>query len=86
VLGCGGRCPWLMLAWVAMADLLVFSAFVSSFQSLLVSVGIAADGFVAESYRDQWTMVRTSYLLHHFLFPLMLLQTVFLETYIITAG
>ena len=49
MLGCGGRCPWVMLAWAAMANLLVFSAFVSSSQSLLVSAGIAADGFVAES-------------------------------------
>ena len=49
MLGCDGRCPWLMLAWAAMADLLVFSTLVSSSQSLLVSADIAADGFVAES-------------------------------------
>jgi hypothetical protein len=49
VLGCGGRCPWVMLVWAAMADLLVFSALVSSSQSLLVSADVAADGFVVES-------------------------------------
>jgi hypothetical protein len=75
-----------MLTWAAMADFLVFSALVSSSQSLLVSASVAADGFVVEFVVDQWTMVRTSYLLHHFLFPLMLPQTVFLEAHTMTAG
>jgi hypothetical protein len=60
-----------VLAWAAMADLLVFSAFVSSSQSLL-ALADAADGFVVEFAVDQWTMARTSYLLHYFLFPLVL--------------
>jgi hypothetical protein len=54
-----------------MADLLVFLALVSSSQSLL-ALANAADGFMVEFTVDQWTMARTSYLLHYFLFPLVL--------------
>jgi hypothetical protein len=68
-----------MLVWAAMADLLDSSDLVSSFQSLLVVAGVTADGFVREFAVDQWTMWRTSHLLHHFLFPWMLPQTIFLE-------
>ena len=32
---------------------------------------------------DQWTMWRTSHLLHHFLFPWMLSQTIFLEVWLL---
>jgi hypothetical protein len=39
VLGYGGRCPWLMLVWAAMVDLLVFLVLVSSSQSILISAG-----------------------------------------------
>ena len=39
MLGCGGRCPWLMLAWAAMADLLVFPVLASFSQSILVLAG-----------------------------------------------
>jgi hypothetical protein len=65
-----------MLVWAAMADLLIFSALVLSSQSLLVLADVATDVFVREFAVDQWTMWRTSYLLHHFLFPLMLPQTI----------
>jgi hypothetical protein len=41
-----------VLAWAAMADLLVFSTLVSSSQSLLALVD-AADGFVVEFTVDQ---------------------------------
>ena len=83
MLGYGGRCPWVMLVWAAMADLLIFSALVSSSQSLLVSADVAADGFVSEFTVDQWTMWRTNYLLHHFLFPLMLRRPFFLEAWLL---
>ncbi len=84
MLSYGGRCPWVMLVWAAKADLLIFSALVSSSKSLLVSADVAADDFVSEFAVDQWTMWRTNYLFHHFLFPLMLPQTIFFGG--VTAG
>ena len=57
----------MVLAWAAMADLLVFLALVSSSQSLL-ALADAADGFVVEFAVDQWTMARTSYQLPSSLF------------------
>jgi hypothetical protein len=78
VLGRGGRCPWLMLVWAAMADLSVFSVLVSSFQSILVLAGCYRRPFFVKEYAvDQWTMWRTSHLLHHFLLSLVLPQTIF---------
>ena len=45
MLGCGGRCPWLILVWATMADLLVFSILVSSSQSILVLAGCCCRWF-----------------------------------------
>ena len=50
-----------------MADLLVFSAIVSSSPSFVAVAGAAADRLVMEFAVDHWTMWRTS-LLHLFLF------------------
>jgi hypothetical protein len=78
VLGCGGCCPWLMLVWAAMADLLVFSVLVLSSQSIFVSAGYCRrPSFVKEYAVDQWRTWRTSHLLHHFLLSLVLPQTIF---------
>jgi hypothetical protein len=47
MLGCGGRCRWLMLVWAAMADLLVFSILASFSQSILVFfLVVTADRFL----------------------------------------
>ena len=60
-----------------MADFLAFSTLVPSSPSLLLSAGVAVDDLVMVSIVDQWAMRRTSFLLHHFLFQLLLPQTFF---------
>ena len=45
----------LVLIWAAMVDLLVFSAIVSSFPSL-VAAGVAADRFMIEFAVDCWVI------------------------------
>ena len=50
-----------------MADLLVFSAIVSSFPSFVAAASVAADRLVMEFAVDHWTVWRTS-LLHLFWF------------------
>ena len=79
MLSCGGRCPWLMLVWVAMADLSAFSVLVSYSQSILVFLaGCHRRPFFVKEYAvDQWTKCRTSYFLHHFLLSLVPPQTIF---------
>ena len=61
-----------------MADLLVFSVLVSSSQSIFVLAGCCRRPFFVKEYAvDQWIMWRTSHFLHHFLFSLVLPQTIF---------
>ena len=60
-----------------MADFLALWTLVSSSPSLLLSAGAAADDLVIVSIVDQWAMRKTSFLLHHFLFQLLLPQTFF---------
>ena len=48
----------LVLIWAAMADLLVFSAIVSSSPSLFAAVGAVADCLVMEFAVDHWVIRR----------------------------
>jgi hypothetical protein len=48
----------LVLIWAAMADLLVFSAIVSSSPSIVAVVGAAADRLVMEFVVDHWVIRR----------------------------
>jgi hypothetical protein len=48
----------LVLIWATMADLLVFSAILSSSPSFVAAVGAAADRFVMEFVVDHWVICR----------------------------